>query len=204
MGIKVGKVKDVEFDPSMKTKDGEEVKLKVTISIDKKAWKSVKTDSEFYVNLAGVIGEKYIEVSPGSSDAESLEPGQFVRGIDPPRIDQLISQGYGLAGKILEMVEKNEGSVTGTIKMMNDLVTNLNRTLVLMDKTTQNVQVARLLKNIEEISTDVRAVSERLRSEDTKKTIDLLHKLVWRLDGLDKDVIREFLQEEGVKARVSF
>ena len=55
MGIKVGKVKSIEFDPNEKTDTGEEVKLRVRISVDKKAWNTLRKDSRFFINLAGVI-----------------------------------------------------------------------------------------------------------------------------------------------------
>ena len=204
MGIKVGKVKEIKFDPSMKSPEGEETKLMIRVSVSKEAWKTVRKDSKFYINLAGVIGEKFIEVTPGSLEAGSFSSGEFVRGEDPPRIDQLISQGYGLAGKILEMVEENEGSVTNTIKMLDSLVSNFNRTLVLIDKTTKNVRIAKMLKNMEQITTDISKVSHKLGSKETEKTIDLLHTLIWRLEALDKEAIKTFMQDEGITARMAF
>ncbi len=45
MGIKVGKVKSIEFTPEQKTTAGEEVKLTVTLSISRDAWKTVRADS---------------------------------------------------------------------------------------------------------------------------------------------------------------
>src|SRR5690606_14149675 len=104
-----------------------------------------RKDSKFFINLAGVIGEKFLEVSPGSSEAPELLNGDVVRGEDPPRIDQLISQSYGLAGKIIDLVEKNEGSVTNMIQQLDKLTTNFNKTLVLLDKTSKNKEVSRLL-----------------------------------------------------------
>ena len=202
MGIKVGKVQSISFHPEMKDEKGNEVKLKVVISVSKKAWNTIKQDSRFYINLAGVIGEKFIEITPGSAELAEFPPGATIRGEDPPRIDQLISQSYGLAGKILEMVERNEGSVVETIQMINQLVTNLNALLKQVDKTTKNKRVAELLDNIIQITGDVAAVSGKLRSEDTKKTIDLMHRLVWRLEELDKDSIRKFLQNEGIRAKI--
>ncbi|HWU45013.1 MAG TPA: MCE family protein, partial [Bdellovibrio sp.] len=100
MGIKVGRVKAIHFDPEFKMPNGEEAKLRLTITIDKKAWTSVRKDSKFFINLAGVIGEKFLEISAGSMSAGEFSSGDYVRGEDPPRIDQLISQGYGLAGKL--------------------------------------------------------------------------------------------------------
>ena len=202
MGIKVGKVRSITFDPQFKTSSGEEVKLRVSISIDKKAWTSVRKDSKFFINLAGVIGEKFLEISPGSIESGEYQSGDTVRGEDPPRIDQLISQGYGLAGKMLEMVEKNEGSIANTIKQLDGLVTNFNKTLVLLEKTTRNKDVSRLLDNAVRISDDVAYLTGNMRSKKAEETYDLVHKLLFRLEPMDGPAIRKFLQEEGVKARI--
>jgi phospholipid/cholesterol/gamma-HCH transport system substrate-binding protein len=202
MGIKVGKVDHILFMPEQKDSKGEEVKLRVIISVDKKARETIRSDSQFFINLAGIIGEKYVEVSPGSLSAPALDAGSVVRGVDPPRVDQLISQSYGLAGKIIELVNKNEGSVTHTLELFDHLVTNMNKTLVQLDKTTKNVEVSRLLSNMVEISEDVRSLTARVRTEEGKKTIDLIHQLLWRLEPLDAKAIKKFLQEEGIKAKI--
>ncbi|MGZ3774905.1 MAG: MlaD family protein [Pseudobdellovibrionaceae bacterium] len=202
MGIKVGKVKSITFDPSYKMGNGEEVKLRLTISIDKKAWTSVRKNSKFFINLAGVIGEKFLEVTPGSDEAPEFVTGDYVRGEDPPRIDQLISQGYGLAGKIVELVEKNEGSVTNLITQLDHLTTNFNKTLVLLDKTTKNREIARLLDNAIKISDDMAYLTNNLRSKKAEETYDLLHKLLFRLEPLDGPALKKFFQEEGVKAHI--
>lgn len=200
MGIKVGKVKEVIFDPNLKTERGEEVKLKLKISIDKKAWNTIRTDSEFYINLAGVIGEKFIEITPGGSESPRLRPGSVVRGVDPPRIDQLISQSYGLAGKIIDFVQKNEGSVTETLKMADRLVNNLNSLLVRVDKMSNNPDAQKMIKNMVAITDDMAYFTKNLRDPKSEKTFELIQRLIWRLDGLDAKAIKKFFQEEGIKA----
>lgn len=202
MGIKVGKVKSIQFAPTQKTEAGEEVKLSVQIEIDKSAWSSIRADSKFFINLAGVIGEKFLEISPGSTSEAELTPGSSVRGEDPPRVDQLISQSYGLAGKIIEIVEKNEGSVTNTIAQLDKLVTNFNRTLVLLEKTSKNKDVARLVENSIKISDDLAYLTGKMRTKKAEETYDLVHRLLFRLEDLDGPAIRKFLQEEGVKAKI--
>lgn len=202
MGIEVGKVKSIDFDPNGKLPNGEEVKLRVQIGVSKKAWETIRQDSRFYINMAGVIGEKFLEVSPGSLEAPPLSPGAVVRGEDPPRIDQLISQGYGLAGKILEIVKNNEGSFTGMITQIDKLITNFNRTLQLLDKTSKNKDVERLVNNLIVISDDVAYLTHKLRSEKGEKAMDILNKLILRLENLDGPAIRKFLQEEGIKAKM--
>lgn len=202
MGITVGKVRSIEFDPGYRTPEGEEVKLRLTIGVDRKAWASVRKDSKFYINMAGVIGEKFLEISPGSAEAEPLQEGAVVRGEDPPRVDQLISQSYGLAGKIIDLVEKNEGSVSNVIQQLDRLTTNFNRTLALLDKTSKNKDMVRLLDNAIKITDDLAHITGSLRSKKAEETYELVHKLLFRLEPLDAAAIRKFLQEEGVRAKI--
>ncbi len=203
MGIKVGKVRSIRFEPEFKMPDtGEEVKLMITISVDKKAWPTVRKDSRFFINLAGVIGEKFLEISPGSLDQPELAPGEVVRGEDPPRIDQMISQSYALAGKILELVNRNEGSVIQTIETLNKLVLNFDKALRQLEKTSRDPEVHRIVKNLSTIMEDGAFFSQQLRSPEGMKTISLINDLIRRLEPLDSKAIKKFLQEEGIRAKL--
>jgi phospholipid/cholesterol/gamma-HCH transport system substrate-binding protein len=203
MGIKVGKVRAVEFRPEFKMPEtGEEVKLIVTISVDKKAWATLRSDSQYFINLAGVIGEKFLEITPGTSAGAELKSGQAVRGEDPPRIDQLISQSYSLAGKIMDLVKKNEGSVVGTIDTLNRLVTNFDKALRQLEKTSGDANVQRIVKNIGTLSDDMAFFTQKMRSPEGQKTMVLLNELIRRLEPLDGKQVKKFLQEEGIKAKL--
>lgn len=202
MGIKVGKVSGINFDPEYKSDSGEEVKLKVTIQVDKAAWPTIKKDSKFFINMAGVIGEKFLEITPGSNSSGPLASGDFVRGEDPPRIDQLISQSYGLAGKFIELLDNNQPTVVNLIKQIDALLTNFNKTLAQLDRVTSKKDVSKLIDNTIQISDDLAYLTGKLRSQEAQKSFELLHKLLFRLEDLDSKSIKKFFQEEGIKARL--
>jgi len=217
-GIKAGKVEKIEFyvpqdpnavaikepgsAPDISTEQAI-TPLRLKISIRKDAAEGVRKDSRFYVNLAGIIGERYIEVTPGTVGAPKLQTGDIVAGIDPPRIDQLISQSFDLAGKITKIVEENKGDIGKSIELLYKLSGNLNRTLEMVDKSKlfkTDLQV--LVQNLIDLTTDLKKISAKANSADAQKTLDLLHKLLWRLEPLDSKVIRTFLQKEGVKIQM--
>jgi phospholipid/cholesterol/gamma-HCH transport system substrate-binding protein len=203
MGIKVGKVKSIEFQPTYKMPDtGEEVKLLLTVTVDKRAWPTLRKDSQYFINLAGVIGEKFLEITPGSNELPAIEPGQVVRGEDPPRIDQLISQSYSLAGKVIAFMNKNEGSVIDTINTMNKLVTNLNLTVHQMDKMGRDHDIQKMVKNMGTLTDDMAFFSQNLRSPEGQQTMQLVRELLKRLEPLDAKAIHQFLQEEGIRAKL--
>jgi phospholipid/cholesterol/gamma-HCH transport system substrate-binding protein len=203
MGIKVGKVRSIKFEPNFKMPDtGEEVKLVITVTISKEAWPTVRADSRYFINLAGVIGEKFLEISPGSADKPLLTSGQVVRGEDPPRIDQLISQSYALAGKILEFVNKNEGSAIQTIETLNKLVINFDKMLKTLDKTSADPEVHKIVKNLSIILDDGAFFTKGMRSPEAQQTIKLVNELLRRLEPLDAKAIHKFLQEDGIRAKL--
>lgn len=206
MGIKVGKVDKIEFVPGTKISgnngETETVNLLITVSIHQNAWPTIGQDSQFYINMAGVIGERFLEISPKSPDSPTLKVGTVVRGEDPPRIDQLLSQGYGLAGKIMEMVEANEGSIMETLEMGQKLVTQLHHSLILLEKITANHDIGTLVEETLGLTQDLRQLISALNSNEAKETGKLIQSLLERLEPLDEKALRKFLQKEGVRARL--
>jgi phospholipid/cholesterol/gamma-HCH transport system substrate-binding protein len=217
-GIKAGKVEKIEFyvpkdanavaikepgsAPDISTEQAI-TPLRLKISIRKDAAEGVRQDSRFYVNLAGIIGERYIEVTPGTIQSPKLKSGDLMAGIDPPRIDQLISQSFDLAGKITKLVEENKGDIGKSIELLYKLSGNLNRTLEMVDKSKlfkTDLQV--LVQNLIDLTGDVKKLTAKANSPDGQKTIELLHKLIWRLEPLDSKTVRTFLQKEGVKIQM--
>ncbi len=219
-GIKVGKVESIDFfaavDPKEVSPRGQNVKaasltedgkaiapLKIKLSIRKNAMPGVRKDSQFFINLAGIIGERYIEVTPGRISAPQLSAGDVVAGIDPPRIDQLISQSFDLAGKIKEIIDENKGDITRSIELLYKLSGNLNKTLDWVDKSKLfKTDLSRLTDNLIAITGEVRKITDKIGSDEGAKTLKLLHSLLWRLEPLDSDKIRSFLQKEGVKVQL--
>ena len=216
-GIKVGKVEEIEFfapDTNQKVAMKEagsadqETNLAYTpvrlkISVKKAALPGIRKNSHFYVNLAGLIGERYIEITPGTIDSQQLQPGDTIPGVDPPRIDQLISQSFNLAGKIQDLIERNKGDITKSIELLYKLSNNLNRTLEKVDQSKiLSRDLAQLITNLMEVTTDIREVTKNTRTVEGQKTLQLLHDVLWRLEPLDADRIKVFLQKEGVKVKI--
>jgi phospholipid/cholesterol/gamma-HCH transport system substrate-binding protein len=216
-GIKVGRVENIELfqpaDPSQAIASKEPgsspetgssvipVRLKVSVSPD--AARGVRQDSKVYINIAGLIGERYLEITPGSANLPLVAANAVVPGIDPPRIDQLLSQSFNLAGKIQEIIEENKGDLTKSIDLLYKLSANLNQTLAWVDKSgVFKGDLSQLIANLISITEDVKKVTNKTRTPEGEKTLKLLHDLLWRLEGLDSKQVRDFLQKEGIRARL--
>jgi phospholipid/cholesterol/gamma-HCH transport system substrate-binding protein len=217
-GIKVGKVEEIEFfapapNQVVSQKDSGSADqgvanvaytpVRLKISVRKAALPGIRKNSHFFINLAGLIGERYIEITPGTIDAPQLLPGDMIAGVDPPRIDQLISQSFNLAGKIQDLIEQNKGDITHSIELLYKLSNNLNKTLEKVDQSKiLSKDLAQLITNLMEVTSDVHEVTKNMRSAEGQKTLKLMHDILWRLEPLDSERIRTFLQKEGVKVKI--
>jgi phospholipid/cholesterol/gamma-HCH transport system substrate-binding protein len=216
-GIKVGRVEKIEFfqpkDPktislqepgSAETGDEKDlVPLKIKISVSKEAAVGVKHDSRFYINLAGIIGERYIEIQPGTKASPRIANNEVMRGVDPQRIDQIFSQSFDLAGKIKEIIDENKGDIGRSIELLYKLSGNLNKTLDWVDKSAVfKTDLSKLIGNLIAITSDIRVVTDKTHTPEGEKSLKLMYDLLWRLEPLDSKTIRSFLQKEGVKVQL--
>lgn len=213
-GIKVGQVEKIEFftpvdinaisikEPGSDLSEQGNVlsPLKLKVSIRKDAAVGVRQDSRFYINMAGIIGERYIEITPGKMSSPQLKEGDVVAGIDPPRMDQLLSQSFDLAGKIKDIVDENKGDLIRSIELLYKLSNNLNKTLNWVDKSAVfKTDLSKLVDNLIAITGDVRKMTDKVQTPEGEKTLKLLYDLLWRLEPVDQKAIRKFFQEEGMK-----
>ena len=85
-GIKVGKVADVEFrggkvDPKL----NQRVQVRLKVWIEDRVRDSIRSDAEFFINTAGVLGEQYLEIVPGRDwDHPPIAAGSVIHG--PPAV----------------------------------------------------------------------------------------------------------------------
>lgn len=91
-GVTIGQVKRVRLD------DGQAV---VTLKIDKGV--KIEEDAIASIKTMGIIGDKYISLSPGASD-DYLKPGDFIRQTQPP-----LDLEYLLGKFVFGTIEKETG-----------------------------------------------------------------------------------------------
>lgn len=199
-GIKVGRITDLRFS-------GNPSKVVLEAQIDNQAFGQVTDDSKFFVNLAGLIGERYIEIVPGQG--KPVAPGSRIAGIDPPRVDQLFSQSYGIFGDLRDFFSENKNDIKEILGSLNSLSTNLNA-LVGSASPKERQQIRILIENFSAMSTDLRYTVSKLRSgmdqvaqNGGAETWNHLSKIARKVDEIEKNDIRRLLLEDGVKVNFS-
>lgn len=197
-GVTVGKVEKISFLKNPETFDNQEVNLSVKIRVNRNIKESIRQDSKFYINMAGIIGDRYLEITPGSSSSVPLKRNEIVRGIDPPRIDQLLSQGYGVFGKIMEFMNNNEKTISSTVDNLSGFLGSLNKQL----GNGKNSDLAKLIENLTIITSNLKPLVLALNTQEGRDAFVRLAKIIQKADKVDEKDIKKFFQEEGIRARL--
>ncbi|MBK9069754.1 MAG: MCE family protein [Myxococcales bacterium] len=141
-GVRVGKVTDVAFMAGeLDATVGRRVYVRTTIWVEKKALPAVGKDAAFFINTAGVLGEQYIEIVPGA-DVALLAPGSIVRGMDPPRVDLVVSRLFDVVDGLASVLATERSQVSSLLRNGAATVEELHALLV-----ANREQIPALLKN---------------------------------------------------------
>lgn len=111
-GMEVGKVAEIRLVGQSSSEQ-----VLVTLLIEDRAWFNVKSDSKATLGTIGMLGDKYIEVSPGSTELPQLNSGDFIEG-------RVAGDLLGLIDRAPEMV----GNLEHLARALGDLATKLEGT----------------------------------------------------------------------------
>jgi phospholipid/cholesterol/gamma-HCH transport system substrate-binding protein len=111
-GVEVGKVSEVKL---IGRSASEQVFVKM--AIEERMWFNIKSDSKATLGTIGMLGDKYLEITPGSTELPPLTPGDFIEG--------------RVAGDLLSVIDKAPemvGNLQHLAQALGDLATKLEGT----------------------------------------------------------------------------
>ena len=135
-GIKVGKVEDVKFiGGKLDPKTNRRTQVRVTAWVEDRVRDSIRSDAEFFINTAGVLGEQYLEIVPGKAwDKPPLAPDTIVfedaQVHDPPRTDLVVARLYDVLEGVSSVLRDEREGIKALIKNGAQAVTEVNTLLV--------------------------------------------------------------------------
>ncbi|MFH1699236.1 MAG: MlaD family protein [Candidatus Zixiibacteriota bacterium] len=149
-GVEVGNVRSVQF-----VNISEDKRIKAVLTIKKSVWEFITMDTRVRLGTIGFLGDKYIEILPGTKDLPVMEPGNEIPVDDGVGLDAVTAKVPDMASsidsllinmkEISGMIARGEGTAG---KIIND--TNLYANLVnALDDATEIM--ANIKKNQQEI-----------------------------------------------------
>ncbi|OIO38611.1 MAG: hypothetical protein AUJ75_02575 [Candidatus Omnitrophica bacterium CG1_02_49_10] len=115
-GYDVGEVRQMTI---FYDEEAKKTKIEAVLWVKKEA--NIEKNCEIYVNTLGLLGEKYVEILPGTKDSGFVAPGNTLIGVDPVPMEKLTAMGHRIAVKLNEIVGDEE-----TIKSFKDSISNMS------------------------------------------------------------------------------
>ena len=177
-GIKVGKVKELVFHGgAMDPRTQRRVQVRVEAWIEDRARESIRSDAEYFINTAGVLGEQYLEIVPGRDfEHPPVVAGAVVRGTDPPRTDLVVARLYEVLDGLSAVLRDDRQAIADLLRNSSSAVAEVNRLLV-----DNRQQVSALIGNSAELA---REATTTLRGVNRQLGDGKLTQLVSRADTL--------------------
>nr|WP_321442027.1 MlaD family protein [uncultured Hyphomonas sp.] len=195
IGIKVGEVSTVRIDRA------DPSKVRARIRIDRET--PVKTDSTASIQLAGITGTTFVQISAGSPtsrllEAKAGEPVPVIKA-EKTQLDQLFAGGaevLGQANSTMERVQKlltdeNIDSISTSLKNIETITTKLAAKDGLID------QANGTMKDLSHASNEFASASESLGTL-SKNANQELAGLSGQLDGLLAEVSKVAASADAV------
>ena len=107
-GVKVGEVRSVGV-----YRDESTQKLQVELGVRISRDAVLEEDSVAYINTLGLLGEKYLEIVPGTSGRRVITAGEILVGKDSVSTEKLMESGY-------QAVEQMEKAVASLNEVLGD------------------------------------------------------------------------------------
>jgi phospholipid/cholesterol/gamma-HCH transport system substrate-binding protein len=117
---------------AMEVPEAPTAKFRVKLRINEKFSRLVRTDSVVTVGTEGVVGNRFLEISAGSSHAPAVVKGATLKGIEPTDLSALLELAKGAIVNVDDTVRNANSLVTNANGLITSVAGNLNATL---DKT---------------------------------------------------------------------
>jgi phospholipid/cholesterol/gamma-HCH transport system substrate-binding protein len=177
-GVEVGRVEDILL------KDGKAlVRLRIIPNV------TLEKDVSAAIKTRGVLGDKYIEIMPGTRGMAALEPGEQIRNVERQAdIDRLLNQIGAIADDIKTVSgtlsnvmggQAGQESIGGILENMKLLTQNINKLVVSNEATIRS-----MLLNAQELTTNLNRV--------VVKNDDKVGEVIDNLRGASREMEKTF------------
>lgn len=89
-GQRIGQVAAIEFVPVREKREG--VNLRVRLAISEEVQDQIRADSRAFLRTQGLLGDKFVDIQPGSVRAQVLQAGDTLAAGRSVDIDEFIAQ----------------------------------------------------------------------------------------------------------------
>jgi phospholipid/cholesterol/gamma-HCH transport system substrate-binding protein len=143
-GVVVGSVTGLRFPANLA-----DSYIEVTIEVGRAVTDRIRQDTVASVRTLGLLGDRYIELTPGSPDQPAIDPGGLITAIDPVDYEQVLGRSGDIVTNVVEVTTSLK-DVLQTIQRGEGLLGAMVRNKEFGDATLQNLESS--LQNVRQTS----------------------------------------------------
>lgn len=129
-GVDVGEVRDIQIIY------GDETQIELILWLQDGV--KLRSDSKAYVTTLGLMGEKYVEIKAGTTEAPTVKAGEMIPGEDPVRLEELVQMATKVAGDIGTMAKDISKVANHVDEVVVDNKPKLNNIFDNLEETSEN------------------------------------------------------------------
>ncbi len=184
----------------------------VTMRIDQELRHFIHLDSEASIQAEGLVGKKFVSITPGSADYPVADEGSFIKSKNPMNITRIMEDSEAIIAYMKD-ITKDFAEIVYKVNKGNGSVGKLVNDAELYESTVEMIQSAN--KDLDQISLTLEYIAElaheTIQSAKTTFTeidtaIVSIKSIVAKIDngeGLVGEMINDTLSYDSVKVMIS-
>lgn len=169
-GVEVGSVRSVKFVNLSPVKQ-----VKVTCRVNKEYWPMLTTDCKVQLGTIGLLGDKYVEIIPGSKGLPTINEGDEIEAVDVGDAQEMFAKGeaaFEQAGSlitsldtVISRIQRGEGSL-GLLSTDEAFYVEMTALMSSLTKLSAGLQKnqERVTTSLEKMSTSVAELSDQVKT----------------------------------------
>lgn len=199
-GLKIGRVEDISFNNNYDS-------VKIVLLINEDFKQRIRQDSMVRFQTQGVLGDKYLEVGPGSPSLPAIEDGGSIQAEAGKDLSTVLADGSS-AVQLLKENLTNLKSITGAMAQKNqmaNIMRDLESTTANLKEVTSSLKNGNLSQELAATMKNLRVVSERVKNgEGTIGALfsdaSLYEDLKGLIGGANRNNVLKFFVRQAVKS----
>lgn len=114
-GQRIGQVSSIDFIPVDRRSGG--ANLEITLAVNENVREQIRRDSRAFFRTQGLLGDKYVDIAPGTAGAAILQPGDTLAVGETVDIEQFMERAAGAIDEaqviVTDLREVTRGLATG-------------------------------------------------------------------------------------------
>lgn len=116
-GIEIGSVGSVRL-----IRDGIPSRVKVTLRIQRRFLPFLRSDSQAVIKSMGLLGDMYIELTPGTRAGEPITEGAVLTGIPPGKPQEELNQAIATAKELMQSLNRMVADISSGEGTLGQLI----------------------------------------------------------------------------------